>query len=115
MDGVPIPEQLRPWIGWVVGMDWPEGDEAALFRLADDLARAFHRINGGVRGDGSLAGGAAAGAERGDWDGAALRRFVERVGRETTSRPRGSPSSGRQDRAAGADPGSPSHGNHSRP
>ncbi|WP_181958381.1 hypothetical protein [Nonomuraea deserti] len=57
-----------------------------LFRLADDLALAFHRINGGVRGDGSAAGGAAAGAERGDWDGAALRRFVDRVGREAQSR-----------------------------
>ncbi|TDD07331.1 hypothetical protein [Nonomuraea diastatica] len=86
MDGVPIPEQVRPWIGWVVGMDWPEADEVVLFRLADDLALAFHRINGGVRGDGSAAGGAAGGAERGDWDGAALRRFVDRVGREAQSR-----------------------------
>ncbi|WP_344893185.1 alpha/beta hydrolase [Nonomuraea antimicrobica] len=83
---MPIPEQVRPRIGWVVGMDWPEADETVLFRLADDLALAFHRINDGVRGDGRLAGGAAAGAERGDWDGEALRRFVERVGDDTASR-----------------------------
>lgn len=86
LDGVPIPEQVRPWIGWVVGMDWPEADEAVLFRLADDLALAFHRINGGARGDGRLAGGAADGAERGDWDGEALRTFVDRVDRETAGR-----------------------------
>ncbi|MCF6476294.1 hypothetical protein FAF44_49340 [Nonomuraea sp. MG754425] len=67
-------------------MDWPEADEAVLFRLADDLALAFYRINRGVRGDGRLAGGAAAGDERGDWDGEALRRFVERVGHETAGR-----------------------------
>lgn len=86
LDGVPIPEPVRPWIGWAVGMDWPEADEAVLFRLADDLALAFHRINGGARGDGRLAGGAADGAERGDWDGEALRTFVERVDRETAGR-----------------------------
>ncbi|NJP94855.1 hypothetical protein HCN51_36390 [Nonomuraea sp. FMUSA5-5] len=77
---------MRPWIGWVVGMDWPEGDEAKLFQLADDLARAFHRINGGVRGDGRLAGGAASGTRHGVWDGQALEAFLERAKEMTGGR-----------------------------
>ncbi|MGW0805478.1 WXG100-like domain-containing protein [Nonomuraea sp. NPDC002799] len=86
LDGVPIHEAVRPWIGWAVGMDWPEGDETALFQLADDLALAFRRISEGVTGDGRLAGGAAAGSERGDWDGEALRSFLKRVEHGTGGR-----------------------------
>ncbi|MEV8633393.1 hypothetical protein AB0395_17200 [Streptosporangium sp. NPDC051023] len=30
-----VPPIVRPYVGWIVGMDWPEGDEEGCFRLAD--------------------------------------------------------------------------------
>lgn len=26
-DGILVPDWAKPYVGWVVGMDWPEGDE----------------------------------------------------------------------------------------
>ncbi|MEU7744081.1 hypothetical protein [Nonomuraea sp. NPDC049158] len=71
-----IPGWLRPWVGWVVGSDWPQADERALFRMADALVRAARRIVATADGSGQwLTGGV-----RGDWDGDALKAFVKRVG-----------------------------------
>ncbi|WP_285778331.1 hypothetical protein [Microtetraspora sp. NBRC 13810] len=76
---------MRPWIAWAVGPDWPEGDETRLFELADALAAAFYRIRYGARGDGSAAGGATAGVRQ-DWEGEALREFLDHVRTDTTDR-----------------------------
>ncbi|WP_442945810.1 WXG100-like domain-containing protein [Nonomuraea sp. LPB2021202275-12-8] len=65
LDGVP--GWVRPWIGWVVGMDWPQADEAKLFALADALADAAYRVADGT-GVTPPAGDA--------WDGEAFRAFV---------------------------------------
>ncbi|MFG1956435.1 amidoligase family protein [Nonomuraea sp. NPDC049028] len=71
-----IPGWLRPWVGWVVGSDWPQADERALFRMADALVRAARRIVATADGSGQwLTGGV-----RGEWDGGALKAFVKRVG-----------------------------------
>ncbi|MEV0197610.1 hypothetical protein [Nonomuraea sp. NPDC050691] len=82
IDGIPVPAWIRPWVGWVLGTDWPQGDENALFRLADALLAAAKGVVRGVDGDGaSLLRGI------GDsWDGAALRAFVAHVDREVGGR-----------------------------
>ncbi|NUW40953.1 WXG100-like domain-containing protein [Nonomuraea rhodomycinica] len=82
IDGIPVPAWVRPWVGWVLGTDWPKGDENALFRLADALLGAAKGVARGADGDG-------AGLLRGigdSWDGAALRAFVARVQREVGGR-----------------------------
>ncbi|NUW30231.1 hypothetical protein HTZ77_02130 [Nonomuraea sp. SMC257] len=82
IDGIPVPAWIRPWVGWVLGTDWPKGDENALFRLADALLAAAKGVARGADGDG-------AGLLRGigdSWDGAALRAFVARVRREVGGR-----------------------------
>ncbi|NRQ40621.1 hypothetical protein HII36_53760, partial [Nonomuraea sp. NN258] len=82
LDGMEIPGWLRPWVGWVVGSDWPEGDERVLFRLADALLLAANKVAAGADGDGvRLADGV-----RGSWDGDALKAFVQRVDREVGGR-----------------------------
>ncbi|GAA3188275.1 hypothetical protein [Nonomuraea roseoviolacea] len=82
IDGIPVPVWIRPWVGWVLGNDWPKGDENGLFRLADALLATAEGVARGVDGDGAeLLRGI------GDsWDGAALRAFVTRVEREVGGR-----------------------------
>ncbi|MCG5220954.1 WXG100-like domain-containing protein [Streptosporangium soli] len=78
-DGFLIPDWAKPYVGWVVGMNWPEGDETRCFRLADACVSAAYQIVEGT------------GAERpwsadkiGDaWDGAAHLAFAEHVARVT--------------------------------
>ncbi|MDP4506621.1 WXG100-like domain-containing protein [Nonomuraea turcica] len=50
-DGFLVPEFAKPYIGWVVGMDWPEGDESGCFRLADACVTAAHRLVEGTAAD----------------------------------------------------------------
>ncbi|GAA3163980.1 hypothetical protein GCM10010486_32950 [Nonomuraea roseoviolacea subsp. carminata] len=65
-----IPPWLRPWVGWVVGMDWPQAEESKLFALADALVTAAYRVAGatGLRPPDADA-----------WDGAAFRIFVTKT------------------------------------
>ncbi|MFI7704584.1 ADP-ribosyltransferase [Nonomuraea sp. NPDC049480] len=72
-DGFLVPDWAKPYVGYAVGMDWPEGDEDGCFRLADACAA-------GARAVGAQAGLAGivkleSGSE--DWDGDALKAFVE--------------------------------------
>ena len=62
-----IPGWMRPWIGWAVGMDWPQGDESKLFELADVLAAAAYRVADAV---------GVPVPDRDTWDGEALQTFV---------------------------------------
>ncbi|MEU4233977.1 hypothetical protein AB0F17_57715 [Nonomuraea sp. NPDC026600] len=75
LDGLPVPAWLRPWVGWVVGTDWPQGDERSLFRLADALVAAARKVVAGVDGVAEWL----AGRTQGEWDGDALKAFVKRV------------------------------------
>ncbi|WP_433512536.1 hypothetical protein ACQP2T_53910 [Nonomuraea sp. CA-143628] len=79
LDGIPVPAWARPWAGWVLGTDWPKGDEGGLFRLADALVKAARGVAAGADGDGirPYADG---------WDGPALRAFTRRVSREVGGR-----------------------------
>ncbi|WP_433346226.1 hypothetical protein ACQP25_26485 [Microtetraspora malaysiensis] len=74
-DGFLIPDFAKPYVGWVVGMDWPEGDETGCFRLADACIIAAHRL---VQGTGADQPGSATkiGA---DWDGEAHLAFAAHV------------------------------------
>ena len=49
-----IPPAVRPYVGWVVGMDWPEGDEEGLFRAQKAFETAKASIQG-VKEDGDTA------------------------------------------------------------
>ena len=63
--GIEIPESLRWVAGTVVGADWPQGDETAMRRLADDWHRAASEVAAiGWLGDGAAhaAGAAVTGA-----------------------------------------------------
>ena len=51
--GMELPAELN-WLQWVVGSDWPEGDEDALWRLKDAWAAAAADINSLI-GDGNSA------------------------------------------------------------
>ncbi|MFG3439474.1 hypothetical protein ACGF0J_19720 [Nonomuraea sp. NPDC047897] len=72
-----IPGWMRPWIGWAVGMDWPQADESRLFDLADALVNAAYRIG---------EGGGVPIPDRDTWDGEALRTFAEHVSRTVGGR-----------------------------
>ncbi|MER7505119.1 hypothetical protein AB0L05_32340 [Nonomuraea pusilla] len=72
-----IPAWTKPWVGWVVGMDWPQAEESRLFALADALADAAYRVGAGV---------GVAVPDAGTWDGEALRAFVEHVSRRVGPR-----------------------------
>src|SRR5690242_4580623 len=48
-----LPAELR-WLEWVVGSDWPEGDEDALWRLKDHWAEAAQGVQS-VLDDGNAA------------------------------------------------------------
>ncbi|WP_091102608.1 hypothetical protein [Nonomuraea pusilla] len=74
LDGVPIPSWARPWVGWVVGMDWPQAREADLFALADELVAAARDMARGAHG-GRLPGE----PDPAVWDGEALRAFAAYV------------------------------------
>lgn len=63
-----IPAWMRPWIGWAVGMDWPQADESRLFDLADALVDAAYRVAEGI---------GVSIPDRETWDGEALRTFAE--------------------------------------
>ncbi|GAA3129643.1 hypothetical protein [Nonomuraea salmonea] len=74
-DGFLTPDWAKPYVGWVVGMDWPEGDESGCFRMADACITAAYRIVEGT--DAHLPAGARLiGA---DWDGDAHLAFVGHV------------------------------------
>ncbi|MEU9830335.1 hypothetical protein AB0D67_02225 [Streptosporangium sp. NPDC048047] len=73
-DGFLVPDWAKPYVGWAVGMDWPEGDESGCYRLADACAASAKnvaRMEGLVPpmgwGDG--------------WDGDALKEHLEYVRR----------------------------------
>ncbi|MGV9596440.1 hypothetical protein ACWDR1_07230 [Streptosporangium sandarakinum] len=51
LDGKPIPGWAEPYVDWMVGQDWPEGDEERCFRLADACVAAAHRIVAGPGAD----------------------------------------------------------------
>ncbi|MEU5861897.1 hypothetical protein ABZ815_12025 [Nonomuraea sp. NPDC047529] len=76
-DGFLVPEFAKPYIGWVVGMDWPEGDETGCFRLADACVIAAHRL---VEGTGADLPGSARRIGK-DWDGEAHLAFAAHVGK----------------------------------
>ncbi|MEU0565233.1 hypothetical protein ABZ297_07575 [Nonomuraea sp. NPDC005983] len=72
-----IPGWTRPWVGWVLGTDWPQADESKLFTLADALAAAAYRV------------AERAGVSRPDrhtWDGEALRAMVRNTSHKVGSR-----------------------------
>ncbi|MFG2071657.1 WXG100-like domain-containing protein [Nonomuraea maritima] len=74
-DGFLVPDWAKPYVGWVVGMDWPEGDESGCFRLADACVTAAYRVVEGA--DAHLPESARLiGA---DWDGDAHLAFAAYV------------------------------------
>ncbi|MEU9834368.1 hypothetical protein AB0D67_22810 [Streptosporangium sp. NPDC048047] len=75
-DGFLVPDWAKPYVGWAVGMDWPEGDESRCFRLADACAATARKVagEGPLSSQGSL--GTAGGVK---WDGEALKLFAEHV------------------------------------
>ncbi|GGK50430.1 hypothetical protein Ppa06_09180 [Planomonospora parontospora subsp. parontospora] len=80
-DGFLVPDWAKPWVGWVVGTDWPEGDESACFRLADACAAAALKVASG----GPLGSGAPV-RPGDDWDGEALKAFADHVRRVSGGR-----------------------------
>lgn len=74
-DGFLVPDFAKPYIGWVVGMDWPEGDETGCFRLADACVAAAHRL---VEGTGADQPGSATKIGS-DWEGEAHLAFAAHV------------------------------------
>ncbi|MFI6595579.1 hypothetical protein ACIBHX_04975 [Nonomuraea sp. NPDC050536] len=74
-DGCAVPGWLRPYVDWVTGMAWPEGDEHGCFRMADACVVAAHRVvEGTVAADPSTAR-----LIGHDWDGAAQQAFAVHV------------------------------------
>ncbi|MDA0637360.1 hypothetical protein OUY22_28485, partial [Nonomuraea sp. MCN248] len=73
-DGCVVPEALRPYVDWVTGMAWPEGDPERCFRIADACVAAAHRLTADT---GAMDPAAALVGDR--WDGAAQRAFAARV------------------------------------
>ncbi|GAB2448951.1 hypothetical protein GCM10027187_15310 [Streptosporangium sandarakinum] len=74
-DGFLTPDWAKPYVGWVVGMDWPEGDETGCFRLADACVTAAHRLVAGTVADQPWS----AGKIGSEWDGEAHKAFTEHV------------------------------------
>ncbi|MFC4122896.1 hypothetical protein [Nonomuraea zeae] len=70
-DGFLVPDWAKPWVGWAVGTDWPEGDEDGCFRLADACAAMARKV---VEHSGAWDGHRPASDE---WDGPALEAFAE--------------------------------------
>lgn len=76
-EGILVPDWAKPYVGWVVGMDWPEGDEDGCFRLADACVTAAHRLVEGTGADQLGSAGKIGEA----WDGEAHAAFVKHVTR----------------------------------
>ncbi|MEO3891663.1 hypothetical protein [Nonomuraea sp. B5E05] len=74
-DGFLVPDWAKPYVGWVVGMDWPEGDESGCFRLADACVTAAHAVVKGSAADQPWS----ADKIGSDWDGDAHLAFAEHV------------------------------------
>ncbi|WP_433511910.1 zeta toxin family protein [Nonomuraea sp. CA-143628] len=74
-DGFLVPDCVKPYVGWVVGMDWPEGDESGCFRLADACVTAAHRLVEGSPADQPWSA-TKIGA---DWEGDAHLAFAKHV------------------------------------
>ncbi|NBE95073.1 hypothetical protein FE391_18770 [Nonomuraea sp. KC401] len=74
-DGFAVPDFAKPYVGWVVGMDWPEGDETGCFRLADACMIAAHRLVEGTDAE-QPAGSTKIGSA---WDGEAHLAFAAHV------------------------------------
>ncbi|MGI5271745.1 hypothetical protein ACQEUU_21515 [Nonomuraea sp. CA-218870] len=74
-DGCVVPEALRPYVDWVTGMAWPEGDPEKCFRIADACVAAAHRLTA----DTGAADLVTAGLVGDRWDGAAQQAFAARV------------------------------------
>ncbi|MEV0590891.1 ADP-ribosyltransferase [Nonomuraea cavernae] len=74
-----MPDWSKPYVGWAVGTDWPEADESGLFRLADACAATAQRV-------GARQGPAVAARPGDDWDGEALKEFLEHVRSTSGSR-----------------------------
>ncbi|GAA2664831.1 hypothetical protein GCM10010412_040610 [Nonomuraea recticatena] len=81
-DGCVVPEALRPYIDWVTGMAWPEGDPQGCFRMADACVVAAHQ----VVADTEAADPATARMVGELWDGAAQQEFVIHVQRTVGGR-----------------------------
>ncbi|NUR92693.1 MAG: hypothetical protein HOY71_52210, partial [Nonomuraea sp.] len=77
-DGFAVPDFAKPYIGWVVGMDWPEGDETGCFRLADACITAAHKLVAGTGADQPES----ADKIGIDWDGDAHLAFAAHVNRK---------------------------------
>ncbi|MFG3437179.1 hypothetical protein ACGF0J_08025 [Nonomuraea sp. NPDC047897] len=74
-DGFLVPDWAKSYVGWVVGMDWPEGDESGCFRLADACMTAAHQL---VEGTGADQPGSA-NKIGSAWDGEAHLAFATHV------------------------------------
>ncbi|WP_329428220.1 hypothetical protein OG339_02190 [Streptosporangium sp. NBC_01495] len=83
-DGCVVPEALRPYVDWVTGMAWPEGEAQGCFRMADACVVAAHRV---VAGTTAEAGTAKLIGDR--WDGAAHEAFVRHVEQKVGGRQAG--------------------------
>ncbi|WP_406319533.1 hypothetical protein OHA77_19685 [Streptosporangium sp. NBC_01639] len=74
-DGCVVPEPLRPYVDWVTGTAWPEGQAQGCFQMADACVIAAHRVVAGTP-----AADAVLAELIGDrWDGAAQEAFVRHV------------------------------------
>ncbi|WP_406317447.1 alpha/beta hydrolase [Streptosporangium sp. NBC_01639] len=73
-----VPDWAKPYVGWAVGMDWPEGDESRCFRLADACAATARKVagEGPLSSQGPLRASPAGAVQ---WDGEALKAFAEHV------------------------------------
>ncbi len=72
--GLEIPDEVK-WLSWIIGQDWPEGDETAMRRLAtawEDAATGVDELTGDVQGSAtkvlSVVQGPAADNFREFWD-----------------------------------------------
>ena len=84
--GLEIPAEVQ-WLSWIVGSDWPEGDETAMRRCADAWRQAATSINDLV---GDVTG--SVNDVRGTLDAEAAEKFQKNVEQWITTDPRLLPS-----------------------
>ncbi|MFB4301422.1 ADP-ribosyltransferase [Actinomadura sp. NTSP31] len=84
--GLEIPAEVQ-WLSWIVGSDWPEGDETAMRRCADAWRQAATSINELV---GDVTG--TVNNVRGTLDAEAAEKFQKNLDQWTTTDPRLLPS-----------------------